>query len=199
MGLRCRQRLRAEDGVFVQQTEDGLLVVLASGPISPGDRLTADFVAQTLAGTKLWTPTQVLAALHAEAKGKRLVAATAALWQQQIEVAWLGDVRAHLIRRGSLAETTRDHTLLNDMGHGDAPDFDDANLDAARLARITTHILGGPDHPPDVRIWPAQAGDSLLMCSPEYHNFRPSAAYLANALDFDRPEKGRLLIESVED
>lgn len=87
-----------------------------------------------------------------------------------LDVAWVGDVRVVLVRGGRSVATTAEHSMARELG---LPDHD--------LARITSRSLGL--HPPERARWDTRPGDVLLLCAPHLHDFRPEAAWLADALD----------------
>jgi hypothetical protein len=190
--LHCREELRVEDGAWVARAgSDELMVVFASGPILPDILPTAEFLRRLLDGREsLREPEHVLEALHRCASDEQLLSAVAASWRDgALEIAWLGEVRGHLIRGARLVASTRDHTLANE------PAITDHGDNGIALARIVTRTLGGPGARPDTQSWCLRPGDALLLCAAHLHDFRPPARYLDEALDFTRPLPGRLLIQ----
>jgi hypothetical protein len=189
--LRWHTSLRVEDGARVCAIDDhAVFAVLVSGPVLRGMSPTQDLVDRALAGGGPTDPEGVLQALDAYAQGERLVAATAAIWRgDKLRIAWIGDVRGHLIRDAAVVESTRDHTLANELGlygvqSGLMPD------------RITTRTLGGPDVRIDAATWTTRPGDTLLLCAPIVHEHRPPSAYVRAALDRSRALDGRVIVES---
>lgn len=192
MGLITREQLREEDGMWIERpTEDELVLVFASGPVAPSTITTAELLDAALVGAGVTRPEQALALLHAVATSeRRLLAAVAARWQaEQLSVAWVGDVRAHLLRGAQLLAHTREHTLARQLGI--------ARTDSGIAAeRVVVRILGGPDARVELERWSTQPGDRLLLCAPHLHDFRPPTSYLEAALDFSRALPGRLLVEA---
>ncbi|PRQ01235.1 PP2C family protein-serine/threonine phosphatase [Enhygromyxa salina] len=189
---RCRQELSVEDGFWVGWLGPSkLLVVFASAPVVADILPTARFVRHVLDGRRtLRDPELVLDALHHCASDERLLSAVAVLWRpERAEVAWIGDVRGHLIRRGRLVASTRDHTLANELASTMTCE------DNPALARIVTRSLGGPSVRSDAQTWTLAPGDALLLCAAHLHDFRPPAHYLDDALDPTRSLPGRLLIQ----
>lgn len=196
MTLPFQQELRIEDGAHVAHVAGGdLLAVLASGPVLPGMASTAEFVERVFADEPPLDPEHALALLHREASEERLVSATAALWRQDgLVIAWIGDVRAHLIRGVRLIASTHDHTLVHELPIAEELSFVSSSEDAPALERIVTRTLGGGGSP-GLRTWFASPGDQLLMCAAHLHDFRPPSAYVDRARDFTRPLTGRLMVE----
>jgi protein phosphatase len=181
---------RVEDAVRVIGLDgDAPAALLASGPIAPGAAPTTAFIAAALGGATALAPAALLAALDRAARGHRLLTAAAAAWHDdQIAVAWVGDVRAHLVRDGELVATTLDHSLARDLGLREAP------VDATR---ITTRALGGPGTTVETARWPTTARDVLVLCAPHLHDFAPPVEYLARALDRTTTAPGRVLLGRV--
>ncbi len=185
-----REQLREEDGVRLEHLDDdGLGLVFASGPVPPGMSATAAWLDAALAGHRLGEPESALALIHDVAVEERLLAAAAIRWRaNQLVIAWVGDVRGHLLRGDQPLAHTREHTLGRALGV--VPGAGGA------AERVVVRILGGPDHRAEVERWSTEPGDRLLLCAPHLHDFRPPASYLRDALDFTRPWPGRLLIHS---
>lgn len=130
-------------------------------------------------------PGALLEHLGAAARGVRVATGTAVAWSgDDLEVAWLGDVRAVLVRGGRSVATTTDHTLARELG---LPEDHE-------LARITRRGLG--DDPPERARWATRPGDVLLLCAPHLHDFRPEADWLAEALGPGAVPRGRLLLRA---
>ncbi|PRQ04199.1 hypothetical protein ENSA5_09830 [Enhygromyxa salina] len=190
------QELGIDDGAYVERvvgTE--LIAVLASGPVLPGMPSTAEFVARAFADDPPEDAEHALAVLHRKAREDRLASATAALWSERgLMIAWVGVVRAHLIRGARLVASTHDHTLVHELPSADelaivAP-FDDSPA----LERIVTRTLGGGGSPGQCT-WVVAPGDVLLMCAAHLHDFRPPNTYVDRAQDFARPLAGRLMVQ----
>lgn len=190
--LRCLEQLGIEDGAWTHRpTPEELLVVFGSGPILPSMVPTGEFMRQALAyGDPPRDPEHLLETLRRRTTDARLLSATAAWWRaDSLEIAWVGDVRGHLIRRDRLVASTKDHTLAKELaitGHSE---------DRDALARIVTRTLGGPGPRPDTQSWSLRPGDALLLCAAHLHDFRPPARYLDEALEFARMLPGRLMIK----
>lgn len=178
---------RPEDGALVEDDGDAALALLAWGPFAPGQPPTARLVADAIAGAVDRTPAGVLAAIDRAARDHaRLITAAAVRWRDDsIDLAWIGDVRAHLIRDARVIASTRDHTIASDRGLLDAPPV---------LARATSRALGGPDARWDETRWQTDDDDVLLLCGPDLHDFAAPDAYLARALDRDGPTLGRVVV-----
>jgi serine/threonine protein phosphatase PrpC len=144
-------------------------------------------VADAMAVASERTPVAVLAAIDRVARAQaRLITAAAARWRDDtIDVAWIGDVRAHLIRGARAVASTRDHTVASERGLVDAPPV---------LARAASRALGGPDARWDQISWRTAADDVLLLCGPDLHDFTAPATYLARALDPGGPPLGRVAV-----
>ena len=90
---------------------------------------------------------------------------TALLWNGvQLALGHIGDSRAYLLRNGSLAQITRDHTFVQSLVDDGRITPEDAREHPARS--VVTKVLQGqsPIHP-DYSIIDVQAGDRLLICS----------------------------------
>lgn len=94
--------------------------------------------------------------------GSTVVAAM--IYDRSLFVAWAGDSRAYLLRKGNLELLTRDHSLVQDLV--------DAGLVPASLAEnhpkahIITRALGVDDNPQLQTITAElQDGDRVLLCS----------------------------------
>lgn len=187
-------RLRTEDGALCQQRAEGdILAVFASGAVPPGGPNTAEWLAgvrEEAEPASAVDVLDVLRLLHEAAREDRLVFAAAVRCQDsRAEVGWVGDVRVHLVRDGRLVRSTREHSKLRELGlEEEAP-----SATRAQLARITTRALGSEQHTPEREVWDLKPRDTLLFCAAQFHDFRPPSAYLAEALDFERPDRsGRL-------
>lgn len=80
-------------------------------------------------------------------------------------IAHIGDSRAYIFRHGHLHQITRDHTLaqaLADQGY-----IDQHEVATHRLRHVLTKALSAthPDAQPDVRKFPLEDGDILLLCT----------------------------------
>ncbi len=79
-------------------------------------------------------------------------------------VAWAGDSRAYLLRRGRLRLLTRDHTLVQDLVDSGAIGPEEA--EGHPESHIVTRAVGGDDVlEAEIVHVPLTAGDRLLLCS----------------------------------
>ncbi len=101
----------------------------------------------------------------------------------QATLAWAGDARAYLLRRGQFVRLTRDHSVVQEM------------VDAGRLteAAARTHAQGnivtravGTGAQAEFTALALEAGDRLLLCSDGLTHVLPDAA-LAEALQATLP------------
>lgn len=86
----------------------------------------------------------------------------------------VGDSRCYLLRRGTLQQLTRDHTLaaLNEENQnpGRAPG-EDSDLDSKEsrspMANILWNVIGGAGHDPhpDAQAMDLEIGDTILLCT----------------------------------
>lgn len=87
----------------------------------------------------------------------------------QAYVAWVGDSRAYLVRRGAVVERTRDHKLLQELVDQGQITPDEARR--STLSSVITRSLGGrpASAPPVVASqlgpWRLEVGDKLVLCS----------------------------------
>ncbi|WP_245639261.1 PP2C family protein-serine/threonine phosphatase [Rubellimicrobium mesophilum] len=84
--------------------------------------------------------------------------------QALASVAWVGDCRAYLCRRGALRLLTRDHTLVQDLMDQGEISSEEAALHPESHV-VTRAIGGGPRVEVDVVRVPLFAEDWLLLCS----------------------------------
>jgi protein phosphatase len=86
------------------------------------------------------------------------------LHRHRYEVAWVGDSRVYLLRRGVLTQLTRDHSLVQDLLESGGISVTEAQSHPHR--NIITRVLGGDVEPVvdrcSDRIVP---GDLFLLCS----------------------------------
>ncbi|MGB3313733.1 MAG: protein phosphatase 2C domain-containing protein [Albidovulum sp.] len=82
----------------------------------------------------------------------------------QVQIAWIGDSRAYLLRGGRLRLITRDHTLVQDL-----VDRGELSAEAAENhpeSHIITRAVGGDDLLELEQLTlPVTEGDRLLLCS----------------------------------
>ena len=79
------------------------------------------------------------------------------------EIAWVGDSRAYLWRRGQLQQLTRDHSYLELLRAQDILTEEQIRADPRRNLVIQTLGLGEPK--PSVHELPLRYGDWILLCS----------------------------------
>lgn len=175
---------RAEDAGVVSELGDEVVALLASGIDAPDGRSTADVVASIVGEALPREPAEILTTLDAAVRGHRLLTAAAAAWSADtIAIAWVGDVRAHLVRGGQLVTQTLDHSFARQHGITDAT-----------AARITTRALGGPDATVETARWEARRHDTLVLCAPHLHDVAAPARYLPRAIDRRTITPGRIVI-----
>ncbi|NJM82349.1 MAG: serine/threonine-protein phosphatase [Tabrizicola sp.] len=86
------------------------------------------------------------------------------LSQGRAHIAWVGDSRAYLFRRGNLRLLTRDHSLVQDMVDQGSLSPEDAERHPE--ANIVTRAIGGDETlEPDSMTVPVFRGDRLMLCS----------------------------------
>lgn len=79
-------------------------------------------------------------------------------------VAWAGDSRAYLMRRGHLRMVTRDHSVVQDLV--DRGELTSAEAEAHPESHIITRAVGGSvELQVDTTAVPLAIGDRLLLCS----------------------------------
>lgn len=79
-------------------------------------------------------------------------------------LAWVGDARAYLLRRGRLRLLTRDHTLVQDLV--DRGELSPDEAERHPESHIVTRAVGGDDDIDiDQAVQPLVLGDRLLLCS----------------------------------
>lgn len=114
-------------------------------------------------------------------------------------LAWAGDSRAYLCRRGAMRLLTRDHTVVQDLldrgvlGPGEAEGHPESH--------VVTRAVGGDEAlEADVAQAPLLAGDWLLLCSDGLTACLDDGAIARALAEAPSPEEAcrRLLIESLE-
>lgn len=95
------------------------------------------------------------------------------------QVAWCGDSRAYLWREGRLQRMTRDHSELEELIESGELTPESAQDDPRQ--RVLRQAIGaGMDAPePDVRDFPIQAGDLIILCSDGLHDVLSDSAITA--------------------
>jgi PPM family protein phosphatase len=79
------------------------------------------------------------------------------------EIAWVGDSRAYLLRRGALSLLTRDHSYVEALIERGAIDVGEARNHPDR--NIVLQTLGVADPDPSLATLQLREGDRLLLCS----------------------------------
>ena len=91
------------------------------------------------------------------------------LHSHRYEIAWVGDSRVYLLRRGVLTQLTRDHSLVQDLLESGAISVIEAQAHPHR--NIITRVLGGDAEPViDQCSGRVDAGDLFLLCSDGLNN-----------------------------
>lgn len=86
------------------------------------------------------------------------------LRQAMAYVAWIGDSRAYLCRRGVLRLLTRDHTVVQDML--DRGELGPEEASQHPESHVVTRAIGGEEEAgTEVTRAPVYAGDWILLCS----------------------------------
>lgn len=100
--------------------------------------------------------------------GTTVVAAAFSPRERKLYVAHAGDSRCYLLRRGGIAQLTRDHSLIAEALL-ERPDLTERDL--AYLPRnVITRALGiGPSVDVDLRAERVEVGDVFLLCSDGLH------------------------------
>jgi protein phosphatase len=83
-------------------------------------------------------------------------------------VAHIGDSRAYVLRRGTLHQLTRDHTLVREMYEAGEITLDQAATHRMRHA-LTRNLGPEKGAKPDVQELGLEDGDCLLLCSDGLH------------------------------
>jgi protein phosphatase len=199
-----------EDAILTDPT--GVLWAVADGMggYGHGD-LAADVVIDTLARLPHGDAGRALigAALReadadvrrrAEADGLGPIGATVVVLMidgGRAVVGWAGDSRAYMLRHGSLAPLTRDHSLVQELI--DRAEISRAEAEGHPQAHVVTRAIGvGEQAAPEFAEFALQAGDTLLLCSDGLTRCLPDdeiTALLAAACDPD--DACRALIEAT--
>jgi protein phosphatase len=129
--------------------------------------------------------------------GTATTATVAALLDEHLHVAHVGDSRAYLLRGRRLTQLTRDDTLLNMM-------LESGELDAERAAsfehrNVITRALGLQEKvSPATRTVKLRLGDALLLCTDGLSGLVDDATIRATMLrHFDPGVAGRVLIDEA--
>jgi protein phosphatase len=103
------------------------------------------------------------ATADASRKGMGSTAVAARVKDGRVRVAWVGDSRGYLFRRGVLSRLTRDHSVMNLLlERGDLTE-----ADAARHPQrhVITQTLGHGEPQPSEAETMLRSGDLVLLCS----------------------------------
>lgn len=174
--------LRSEDAAGWRELADGALAWFVHAPAA--DPPAAVWLDELLVS---WPtdPQALLERIGAAARGVRFATGAAARWSHHaIDVAWAGDVRAVLVRDGRAGAATTDHSMAHALG-----------VEDPYLAGITQRTLGDVAGLEHMR-WLPRPGDTLLLCAPHVHEFRPEGAWLPAVLDPDAAPPGCLLLQA---
>lgn len=96
--------------------------------------------------------------------GTTIVAALFAPGPGRVYIAHVGDSRAYRVRKGSIEQLTRDHSLVND--YADAMPEMSAEQRGDLPTNVITRALGMQEHVPvDIAGHDVQVGDVYLLCS----------------------------------
>lgn len=114
-------------------------------------------------------------------------------------LAWVGDSRAYLCRRGVMRLLTRDHTVVQDLL--DRGELGAEEAQAHPESHVVTRAVGGDDGVEvDVTRAPLLGGDWLLLCSDGLTACLDDGAVAQALAEAPSPDEAcrRLLLESLE-
>jgi protein phosphatase len=128
------------------------------------------------------------AALRPEQRGMGTTCVAVVIRGEEVTVAHVGDSRAYLLRGGSLARLTRDHSLVEEwVAKGMLPA---AEADHHPMANVITRALGhAPEVQVELRREPATAGDVLMLCSDGLSGKVSEDLIRSTLLEFDDPDQ----------
>jgi PPM family protein phosphatase len=170
----CGRKYQHNEDSIGWDTANGLYFVADGMGGHASGEIASDIVKQTLLAQEVQTPLdQALVQAHRAVvsaasasdtvKGMGSTAVVARVRDGQCRIAWVGDSRAYLFRRGELRLLTRDHSYVElllaqgNISEEDARSHPDRNL--------VTQTLGIADPvPSQTEIW-LRPGDRLLLCS----------------------------------
>jgi protein phosphatase len=137
-------------------------------------------------------------AIHERARADRETAGmgttvTAAyVGEDEVVIAHVGDSRAYLLRDGELTQLTRDHSLVRELIEAGKLTEEEAESHPQRS--VITRVLGNePRVEVDVDVFPARAGDVVLLCSDGLTSMVPEArvrALLREASSLEQAGRG---------
>jgi len=120
----------------------------------------------------------------------------------QAHVAWVGDSRAYLVRRGRVVERTRDHKLVDELVA--AGQLTPEEAEQSTLTHVVTRALGGrdPSEPPvDVAVlghpWQLDRDDVILVCSDGISDLVRDAEVPSLIADGAKPKEGAAKLVQV--
>jgi serine/threonine protein phosphatase PrpC len=87
--------------------------------------------------------------------------------QRRCRVAWVGDSRGYLWRRGSLQPLTRDHSVAEALR--DVESLSETQIRSHPLRNRVTQSLGVDQPVPSTGVMPLRHGDWILLCSDGLH------------------------------
>ncbi len=106
-------------------------------------------------------------------KGMGTTIVVARIDGNELEVAWVGDSRAYLLRDGELRQITVDHSFVEMLrGH---VEMSEEELRNHPQKNILTQTLGHEPPAPDVIRVPLRQGDRVLLCSDGLNDELPDA------------------------
>lgn len=172
-----RVRERNEDSILTDPT--GVLWAVADGMGGHGSGdVASDIVIERLSTApdegdpglileRLITEANDAIFAHAQAAGGRTMGATVVALMVQNAIgymAWAGDSRGYLLRRGGLRLLTHDHTVVQSLVDEGVIAVEDAQSHAQ--ANVVTRAVGAePEIEIDQVTIPFIAGDRVLLCS----------------------------------
>lgn len=184
VGLQSR---RNEDSYAIAPQPDGSLLLVVCdgmGGMGRGDQASALATKELLAGFAAAdgpVPERLDRAIgQADARVRRELCSDGRGWAgttavlvhidgDQAHVAWVGDSRAYLVRRGTVIERTRDHKLLQELV--DQGQLTPEEARRSTLSSVITRSLGGrPTSAPPVVAshlgpWRLEVGDKIVGCT----------------------------------
>lgn len=216
-GLTHRGRVRERNEDAILTDPGGMLWAVSDGMGGHGHGdVASDIVIDCLAGisdAEAWdSPEAALVAqlerANALVRGEALRLGTAGMGATAValivrraiaHVAWVGDSRAYLCRRGILRLLTRDHTVVQDL-------LDRGELGPDEAAghpesHVVTRAVGGAEGiEVDLACAPLFDGDWLLLCSDGLPGCVYEQALAQALLEAEAPEEAcrRLLREALE-
>lgn len=216
-GLTHRGRVRARNEDSILTDPSGTLWAVSDGMGGHGHGdVASDIVIDCLAGItdgEVWADPQGslvaqferanalvrqrAAGLGAEGMGATVVALIVS--RAMAHLAWVGDSRAYLCRRGNLRMLTRDHTVVQDLL--DRGEISSEQAAAHPESHVVTRAIGGAEEvEADTAQLPLFARDWLLLCSDGLTSCLYDQRMAQILSEADSPEEAcrRLLSEALE-